>query len=246
MDQAELYGKGVFSTVRITAGKPFLWGKHWRRLERDAGAIKLDLSGHTELSTRSELERVMNASSMVNGRARITFSDASPSDLWPSEAEGGTRLAIITGEMRPAPHPFKLTISQYPMNARSPLAGVKSSNYLDHLISLDEARQRGFHEAIRVNERGVVTSGCMANVFWLKNGQLFTPSLSTGCLPGTTREFVLENVECAEVEAGIDDLRRADAIFLTSAGLGVTEVAELGSRQIGAPRHPIAELLSRT
>ena len=86
----------------------------------------------------------------------------------------------------------------------------------------------------------------MSNIFWLKVGTFYTPSLSTGCLPGTTREFVLENVECREVEVGIDELNNADAIFLTSAGLGVTQVAEYEKKKIERTDHPILTLLSNT
>ncbi|MBV9215096.1 MAG: aminotransferase class IV, partial [Acidobacteria bacterium] len=105
-------------------------------------------------------------------------------------------------------------------------------------------RQLGFDEAIRVNERGIVTSGTMTNVFWSKGGRLFTPDLKTGCLPGTTREFVLENLEVKEVEAAIDELKGADAIYLTSAGLGVIAVDEFDGREFPQIEHPITGQLA--
>ncbi|MCA1590441.1 MAG: aminotransferase class IV [Acidobacteria bacterium] len=97
---------------------------------------------------------------------------------------------------------------------------------------------------MQLNERGHVASACTANVFWLRDGQLFTPSLATGCLAGTTREFVLENFECGELAVGIEDLKTADAIFLTSAGLDVVEVAQFDHRDLPATRYPITELLN--
>ena len=83
----------------------------------------------------------------------------------------------------------------------------------------------------------------MANVFWEKDGYLFTPSLATGCLPGTTRESILEEVECEEVEMAIEELHEADRIFLTSAGLGVVSVAEAGGRELDTSEHPLSGLL---
>ncbi len=109
--------------------------------------------------------------------------------------------------------------------------------------SLDEAKARGFHEAIRLNECGFVTSACMANVFWVKGGELFTPGLAMGCLAGTTRDFVFENIDCREVEVGIEALKDADAIFLTSAGIGVVQVAEFEGRRLEKVDHPILHLL---
>ncbi|HUR99515.1 MAG TPA: aminotransferase class IV, partial [Pyrinomonadaceae bacterium] len=65
----------------------------------------------------------------------------------------------------------------------------------------------------------------------------------SGCLAGTTREFVLENFECREVEIGLEELRLADEIFLTSAGLGIIQVAEFERRRLKGEAHPIMSLL---
>lgn len=243
MSQAELYGKGVFSTVRITGGQPFLWEKHWRRLLRDAEVLSIDLSRFDESSVNIALERSLAENDLVDGRARITFHDESPSALWRSESDNGTRMSILIGDLRRMHRPFRISVSPYSMNSRSPLAGVKSCNYLEHLMALDEAKRREFHEAIRLNERGIVTSACMANVFWLEGGRLFTPPLETGCLPGTTREFVLESLDCEEVKAEIEELEKVDAIFLTSAGLGIVQVDEFDSRTMPERQHPITDIL---
>ena len=110
-------------------------------------------------------------------------------------------------------------------------------------MSYEEAQAGGFDEAIRLNEKGHVTSACMANVFWETGGRLYTPSLSTGCLPGTTREFVLENLECEEVEVGIETLESADRILLTSAGVGVAPISEFNGRKLDTSDHPTLNLI---
>ncbi len=240
----ELYGSGVFTTIAIDAGEPFQWESHWRRLSTNADAIGVDLSKHSESTTRSSLLVAIVEHQLSDGRARITFSDQRSSPLWsivPPARE--TSLNVLVGQRRAVPQSFRLTISPYTVNSRSPLAGIKSCNYLENVLILDEAKKRGFNEAVRVNENGHVTSAAMANVFWLKNGELYTPSLATGCLAGTTREYILENLDCREVEAGIGELQIADAIFLTSAGLGVVEVAEFESHQLVPSTHPIKNIL---
>ena len=125
----------------------------------------------------------------------------------------------------------------------SPLAGVKSCNYLENLLAFDDARKRGFDEALRLNERGEIASACMANIFWLLDGRLYTPSLATGCLRGTTREFIMENLECHETEASLEILNEADAIFLTSAGIGIAEISELDGRELSAVSAEIKNLI---
>lgn len=227
---AFLYGRGAFTTVAIQNCRPVLWEKHWKRLAASATALDIDLSGHTESATFDALIEAI--SQRTEGRARVTFADESTSSIWSKYAERKTNLSIIVAERRPISKNFKLTISPHRINTTSPLVGIKSCNYLEHLLAYEEATDREFHEAIRLNERGEVASACMANLFWEKDGKLFTPSLKTGCLPGTTREFVLENIDCAEVERGMEELGAAERIFLTSAGIGVVAVAEFDGRQL--------------
>ncbi|MEP6944530.1 MAG: aminotransferase class IV [Acidobacteriota bacterium] len=240
----ELYGYGVFTTIAVVGDEPFRWESHWRRLTANAQAIAIDLSLYPKTSTYTTLLQALRAKNIVNGKARITFSDQRLSPLWmdtPPPCE--TALTIIAGEGRHVPDRFRLSISPYTVNSRSPLVGIKSCNYVENILTLDEAKGRGFDEAVRVNEKGEITSGAMANLFWLKDGVLVTPTLATGCLPGTTREFILENLDCHEVEAPIGELDAADAIFLTSAGLGVAEVAEFDGRKLRPSCHPIKSIL---
>ncbi|HVF48392.1 MAG TPA: aminotransferase class IV [Pyrinomonadaceae bacterium] len=239
---AAFYGKGVFSTIAITDGKPLLWSKHWRRLALDAAKVGIDLTGHSEETTRKALEELIERNAAKAGRARVTFMDEMPGPIWTTDAERQTLLSIITADRRIVPDHFRLTVSPFALNSMSPLAGVKSCNYLENLLALDDATRRGFDEAVRPNEHGQVTGGCMSNVFWRLDGRLYTPSLATGCLAGTTREFVIESTECAEVEAAIEELRAADTIYLTSTGIGIAAVAQIDSRSLAPADHPILSL----
>lgn len=242
--RASLFGAGVFTTVAVRHGDLLLWEKHWRRLVENTRRLGIDLAARTERSTVHAVQVAVSNHKLENGRVRITLFDQRPSELWPSSesSEETTGIQIAVGEPRIPAERFKLAISPFPGNSRSPLAGVKSCNYIEQILSLDEAKGRGFHEAVRVNEHGHVASGCMSNIFWLKNDRLFTPTLATGCLAGTTREYVLENIACEEVEAEIAELESADEIYLTSAGLGIVRVAEFNGRELASAKHPIQTL----
>lgn len=238
-----LYGKGVFTTISLAGSEPFLWEKHWTRLTENAARVGIDISNHGEESVKSAVAEAAANAGLANGRVRISLLDESPGELWGGEPRNKTSLSILTGERRRLPDAYRLTISPHRVNTTSPLAGIKSCNYLEPLLSLQEAKLRGFHEGVRLNERGEVASGCMTNVFWLSGGRLFTPSLKTGCLAGTTREFILENLECQEVETGADALHEAEQIFLSSAGIGVVQAAEFKGRKLDGGSHAITRLL---
>jgi branched-chain amino acid aminotransferase len=240
---AALYAKGIFTTIAIYNSDPFLWDKHWKRIQNDGSNIGTDLHEFPEATIRNSLDELIAANLIQSGRARITFFDESSTVLWPHEAKRSASMLITTAELNPVAANFKVTVSPHLINSTSPLAGIKSNNYLEKLIAKDEAMQRGFDEAIQLNERSHITSACMANVFWLRKGKMFTPSLETGCLAGTTREFILENADCNEVTAGIEELKSSDEIFLTSAGIGIVQVAEFDGRDLRRQAHAITELL---
>jgi len=230
---AALYGSGVFTTVAIYNRKPFQWRKHWQRLTENAEKLNIRLSADlTEESVQNSLAELIEQNNLPDGRARITFFDEAASEIWTFENARRTSLLITTGDFRGDSGELRLTLSPYRVNSKSPLAGVKSCNYLENLLALEEAKSRRFDEAIRLNERGEMASAAMANLFWISDETIFTPSLETGCLEGTTRGFVIElakelGFEVYTTDEHFDELRLADEVFITSAGLGIAKVASL-------------------
>lgn len=224
ISSAAFYGRGIFTTAAIYNRKPFQWKKHWERLVENSKKIRLDLSEYNENNVKQNLVQVVEKNKLINSRVRLTFFDESPNKFWQTRLKSTTSLLIIIGVLPSVSDNLSLTKSDFHINSTSPLAGVKSCNYLENILSLENAKDKGFDEAVRLNERGEVVSASMANIFWIKDGEIITPSLKAGCLSGTTRNFVLENFSVKEKKAFIDELIDADEIFLTSAGIGIANV----------------------
>ncbi len=224
ISNAALYGKGVFTTVAIYNQKPFLWEKHWRRLFANAKKISIKFSESNEKTIQHALSEIIKANNVKSGRARITIFDSTTSSIWHSNSNADPNCLIQTADFRLVKKNFRLIVSPFRLNSTSPLANVKSCNYLENTLALEKALAENFDEAIRLNERGEIVSACLANVFWKKGKMIFTPRIETGCLEGTTREFILENFAVEEVVAELNNLKNADAIFLTSAGIGIVKV----------------------
>src|SRR5438105_4842473 len=119
VSQAALYGRGIFTTVAVFGGEPFLWEKHWRRLTGNAAKIGLGLSDHSEERSRCALDAAIAGNDIFNGRARITFFDGSPAAIWSDESERSTGISILTGQSRKLPEDLNLGISPYTVNSRS-------------------------------------------------------------------------------------------------------------------------------
>ena len=239
VSSAMLYGRGVFTTIAIYQGSPFLWPEHWQRLLDHAGRLSIDCSGCTEDGVGDALQKLIAVNRVSDGRARVILLARSGRDFWKTKTPGAkkTDLLIMTGEPQHVPAAgLTLAVSPYRLNTFSPLAGIRSLNYLEQVLSWEEAQAREFDEAIMLNERGEIASATMANIFWVKDGTVYTPALSTGAIAGITRGAVLglaERLFIPVVEGvyELTDLTEADEIFLTSANLGVAIVTTFDFRQ---------------
>ena len=239
VSSAMLYGRGVFTTVAIYNGKPFLWPEHWRRLKNHADRLSVDCAGANERNVGDAVRKLVAVNQVKSGRARVILLARSGRDVWKMTKEDPrkTDLLIMTGEPQKVPVAgMSLAVSPYRCNTLSPLVGIRSLNYLEQVLSREEAQTRDFDEAVILNERGEIVSATMANLFWVKDGTLHTPALSTGAIAGITRAAVVELAEkqfipVIEGVYELGDFTEADEIFLTSASLGVALVTTFDFRQ---------------
>lgn len=248
VSSAMLYGRGVFTTVAIYGGEAFLWREHWRRLQDHAKRLDVECDGLTERGVGEALTKLISVNRVSEGRARVILLARSGRGIWKAKSPEGkkTDLVIITGEAQKVfQSGMTLAVSPYRCNTFSALAGIKSLNYLDHVLSWEEAQTREFDEAIMLNERGEIVSATMANIFWVKDGTAYTPTLSTGALAGVTRAAVIELaskhfIPLIEGVHELSDLAEADEIFLTSAGLGVAIVTTFDFRRYSVATGSVA------
>jgi branched-subunit amino acid aminotransferase/4-amino-4-deoxychorismate lyase len=239
VSSAMLYGRGVFTTLAVYNSEPFRWSKHWQRLATHAKKLDIDYSGCTEKNVGDALKKLLAVNQVKEGRARVILLARHGRDIWKTMTPGGkkTDLLIMSDDpQKVSQNGLSLAVSPFRVNTFSPLSGIKSLNYLDHVLSWEEAQSRDFDEAVVLNERGEIVSATTANLFWARNGTLHTPSLSTGALAGITRECVIEiaNKHFIPLLEGIyemTDLTDADEIFLTSSSLGVAPVTTFDFRR---------------
>jgi branched-chain amino acid aminotransferase len=118
---------------------------------------------------------------------------------------------------------------------------IKSSNLLNNILAVREARARGADEPLLLNLEGQVAEGASSNVFAVRAGRLQTPPLSAGILAGITRDVVLEiaaslDIPAREAPLGLEELRGADEAFMTSTTREVVPIHRLDDAVIGSGR----------
>jgi branched-chain amino acid aminotransferase len=103
---------------------------------------------------------------------------------------------------------------------------------------------------ILLNERGEVAECTSANIFCVKDGKVFTPPLSSGCLEGVTRSVLIEiapgvGVSLVEKTLMPGDLFSAEEVFITSTNRTLLGVSEIAGRKFSIVMGPLAQKLER-
>lgn len=228
-----LYGWGVFTTIRVYRGELFAFDRHWDRLVKHAERARVAVPINLE-SARQATSTLVTANRANDARARITLLKGSAGAWRIGDSQESEFLIFTASEPRPVRRALAVTISPYRVLSHGPLAGVKRTAMVENVLALEEARSRGFAEAVMVNERGEIAGATAANIFWAEGSQLFTPSLATGCIPGITRALILEiaarlDLSVTEGSFPLQRLLDATEVFVTST---VRELALVSSFDI--------------
>jgi branched-chain amino acid aminotransferase group I len=252
-DHGFLYGYGLFETMRAYSGHIFRLSAHLERLTRSAAQLGIPLSA-------SELKKAcydtLKANKLSDARIRLTVSigegEATPD---PPKRPRPTVLIIATNYTPPSTEAYqrgyRAIVASIQQNSQSPLSRLKTANYLNIILARREAKEKGAHEALLLNERNYLCEGSTNNIFLVAEGNLVTPNEESGCLPGITRQVVIElakelSIRVTEREIKLEELLNADEAFLTSSLIELMPLIEVDGKTIGSgKRGRVSERLMR-
>jgi branched-chain amino acid aminotransferase len=245
-DRGLCHGLSLFETILAVEGRPRLLAEHLRRMRN--GLVRLNL--HQIEIDEYALERVMMAllerNGLQFGMARIRFTVSLGDGPLNFNDSGRSWKWITVSRVDPSEESIRLTIAPWRKDNESMLRGIKVGSYAEHLVALDLARCEGFDEMLFFNTSDEICEAAMANVFLIRDNELFTPGLDSGCLAGVTREHILQlasaqKIPCHARTLGKKDLAKADGIFLTSSIRGPVWVAAFQGKAY--PNHPLFSLI---
>ena len=241
-DRGLLYGDGVFETMRAYGGILFRLHQHLERLCEGARVLRfpfeLDFDG-----IAGACSRVLRANELQDAYVRVTVTRGAGG--LPSELAASMRPTVLVSAQEFHGYPADLTergmsvrVSATRRNTSSPLARIKSLDYLDNLLARAEAAEAGADEALLLDASGSVVEGSASNVFAVLDGTTTTPPISAGVLPGITRACVLElcqqlDLPVAESLLDLNTLRSADEAFLTNSLMEVMPLVAVNGQGVG-------------
>ncbi len=227
-----LSGWGVFTTLRIYEGVPFAWERHWARMAKDAALLHVPLTQDREEVYRRIVE-LIRANHAENSVARLSVV-RNQGGFWEGPGiAGAADLICLTAGVKPWSDTVRLTVARQARHAASEFAGTKILSWAYNLTWVEEAQSRGFDEVILLNERDEVAECTSANIFAVLDGKVLTPPLASGCLPGVTRNLLLEQIGGVEEKTlRLEDLYRAGEVFITSTTRELLAVSQIDGHPI--------------
>jgi len=231
-DRSFLYGDGLFETIRITNGQPFLWREHLDRLRRGADFLKIPLHNSND-QIEHATRHLLAQNDMPEGFVRIHLSRGEGERGYALPRDPKPTLVITTHKTQHTEHPgLRLITSTIRVLAGDPLSQYKTANRLPNVLARREADADDADEALLLNNFDQIAEASAANIFIVRGRDLITPPISAGALAGTTRSFIFKiaadhNLTPTESPLTIADLNSADATFLTSSHWLVTPAGSM-------------------
>ena len=245
-DRGFLLGDGLFETMRGQAGAVLRVDAHLARLRAGAKVLRLDLPEPVE-ALADALDAILRANGLRDAVLRLTVTRGPGGRGLPPPAGIRPTTLITASPMPGSAGPARVVIARdVRRNQHSPLARIKSLNRLDDVLARMEAVERGGDDALLLDTDGRLAEATASNLFAVLDGELVTPPIEDGALPGTVRQALVWDQGAQERALNVADLERAEEIFLTNA-LGIRPVIAVEGRTVGnGEPGPIARQLSKS
>jgi branched-chain amino acid aminotransferase len=240
LDHGLLFGDSVYETVRTYHGKPFLFSRHFRRLQQSAQALHLDLPWNRK-QTFEQIQRTL-----LPGECRIRVvvtRGAGELTADPETCHDPATIIIVVPLRALGQQVYtdgvEVIISSVRRSQR--MANVKSGSLIHQVLAAREAKEKKAFEAILLTADEKLSDGITSNIYLVRDGTLMTPSHEAGIVEGITRGVVLDisrNMGLPVIEGffPVSAVEAADELFLTSTTREVVPIVRVDGKAVGDGR----------
>lgn len=233
LDRGLHYGDGVFETLAVRAGEPQLWEWHWERLAR--GCARLHLAGPDPETVRREAYGLVRDVSRAVLKILVTRGPGGRG-YRPGRTAATMRTLLVyrAPDFPPAHWRDGVAVRRCatPVAINPVLAGIKHLNRLEQVLARSEWDDDGIAEGLMLDTTGRVICGTASNVFAVRGAALVTPDLADCGVEGVMRRAVIDaaatlGLTVTQASLRLDDLLRADEVFLTNSLFGIWPVRSI-------------------
>ncbi len=235
------YGDGLFETMKSKKGQLLLADEHFARLWKGMGLLQFKIPrGFTPDNLQSEMMALLKKNEQDNiARIRLTVfrGDGGLYDEPAHEPHyliQSWELPEGTGEWNS--NGLVLGIYNDVKKSCDILSNLKHNNFLPYVLAAMHAKKQKWNDAVLLNSAGRTCDTTIANIFLIRNGMIYTPSLDEGCIAGVMRKTILHhlaanNMPVTEGQITVDDLLNAEEVFVTNSIHNIRWVQCIGDKK---------------
>ena len=211
IDESWLDAEGVFETLRTYQNAPFGFELHLERMNRGINELKIPAPSDVEIE--GKVNEYLANHPQDSGHLRIVIDRFG-------------NLSISHNSLKPISNTLKANIVDH-----RTIKGVlyKSTNYRERLQLRAAATNAGFDDSI-ICDGGQIVESTTCNLIYLSDGEWFTPPLETGCLPGVTRQLLMENFGLQEKLLLASELEKVEALAMISSLREIEKIQEVNGK----------------
>lgn len=233
LDRGFLFGDGVYEVIPVYGGKPFRLAEHLQRLDNSLAGIRMDPPLAPE-QWEAIFRRLIQGEEDQSIYLQITRGVGPKRDhAFPK----GVAPTVFAMRVPIAPIPATGVKAITVPDIRWQWCHIKAITLLANVLQRQQAVDEGCAEAILVRD-GYAIEGAASNLFAVVDGVLLTPPKGNEILPGITRDLVVEialanAIPLQERKIALEELERAEEVWVTSSTREVLPIVELDGRRVG-------------
>jgi branched-chain amino acid aminotransferase len=250
LDHGLLFGDSVYETLRTYNGKPFLFSRHFARLEHSARAIDLTLPW-MKAKALEEVRKTLFA-----GECRIRLLVTRGIGEVAADIEtctDPTPIIIVVPLVVPPERIYREGVETVISSVRrsSRFADIKTGSLIHQVLARREAKAKRAYEAILLTADEKLSDGITSNIYIVRDRKLLTPSHAAGIVEGITRGVVLDlareiGLQIVEGLFEVNEIAEADEMFLTSSTREIVPISSVDGKPVGNGQPgPVTHMLLR-
>lgn len=230
-DRAFKFGDGIFETCKIYNGKIYDFLPHLNRFHNGLKALKIDFDCD---NLENLLNELILKNKAKNGTLRFSLSRGSGSmGFLPFPNIKANFVAQTYNLHQPdSSKKIRLGISEIKLSQPNEfLKNCKLSQNLPYILAKIEARKNNNFDDILLDENGFICETSSANIFFIKDGEIFTSSQELPIIQGIVRQKIIENFQVKQVKIKIEEILKYQEIFITNSNLLALKINELNYKE---------------
>ncbi|MDG5799017.1 aminotransferase class IV [Marinilabiliaceae bacterium ANBcel2] len=241
-NRAFRYGDAVFETVRVHKGEPLFWNHHYERLMLGMSVMRFSLKGFPSRNRLKEqiCNLVVKSRIFYDARVRITVFRSGEGTYTP--ISNAASWIIEANSLNQTGYDFSgkgvmVDIYNDILKQHTPFSSFKNGASQIYVLAGLYAKENLYDDVLILNSEERAVESVSSSLFWVKNGTIYTPLISSGSVDGVMRRQIVDIASKNRIPviensgASIEELMQADEIFLTNVIVGIKWVGALRERR---------------